>query len=433
MAQSEQRSIVIIGGGIIGCTSAYYLTHHPSFDASQAKLIILEASAHGAAQGASGKAGGLVARWAYPQPLVDVSFNEHVRLAERHNGAERWGWRFVGCGSWEGRAEEVPEPVPGAGGSEVQGEATVGRRKSLEKTIGLESQPHRKTRKRATGLPDDLTWMEEDLTDAYSPMAPPGDTAQVHPYKFTTSMLALAQEKGAEFIRGRATRILSERGRVTGIAYTEPSTQQEQQLPATHVILAAGAWAPMLLPGLPIAGTRAHSITIHPPPHLLPIAPYALFTDIALPPSSGSLSRRTRHGVPHATPEFYARPGPEGEVYACGPGDDAPLPAGGVDEVEVDQRACEEVWRQVRAVSRVLRAGNVQARQACYLPVVQGRRQGPIIGEAKERARGLIVAAGHTCWGICNAPGTGRAIAELVMEGEIKCADLRSLQPGLFI
>jgi len=49
MAQSKQRSIVIIGGGIIGCTAAYYLTHHPSFDASNTKVTILEASAHGAA------------------------------------------------------------------------------------------------------------------------------------------------------------------------------------------------------------------------------------------------------------------------------------------------------------------------------------------------------------------------------------------------
>ncbi|KAF8062344.1 FAD dependent oxidoreductase [Lyophyllum atratum] len=430
MAQPEDLSIVIIGGGIIGCTAAYYITHHPSFASSNTKVTVLEPSAGGAAQGASGKAGGLVARWAYPKELVDVSFNEHVRLAELHNGAERWGWRYVECGSWEGRAEEIPESDAGEDSGEEQGEPVIGRRKSLEKTLGLEGgKPQKKTRKRATGLPSDLTWIEEELTDAYSSMAPTGDTAQVHPYRFTTSMLALAEEKGAYLVRGKATRILSERGRVTGVEYAGPITPSAPEfLPATHVILAAGAWAPALLPSLPIIGTRAHSITIHPPRELLPIAPYVLFTDITLP----SAKQGTRRGTTHAIPEIYARPGPEGEVYACGPGDDAPVPPS-VDEVEVNREACEDIWKQVRGVSRVLRAGKVDQRQACYLPSVRGRRPGPIIGEARKVARGLIVAVGHTCWGICNAPGTGRAVAELVMEGEIRCADLTRLDPALFL
>ena len=75
MTSNEPRNIVIVGGGIIGCTTAYYLSWHPGFTSST-NLTILEASAHGAAQGASGKAGGLVAKWAYPRELIDVSFRE---------------------------------------------------------------------------------------------------------------------------------------------------------------------------------------------------------------------------------------------------------------------------------------------------------------------------------------------------------------------
>ena len=75
MASNKPHNIVIIGGGIIGCTTAYYLSCHPGFTSSTT-VTILEASAHGAAQGASGKAGGLVAKWAYPRELVDVSFRE---------------------------------------------------------------------------------------------------------------------------------------------------------------------------------------------------------------------------------------------------------------------------------------------------------------------------------------------------------------------
>jgi predicted NAD/FAD-binding protein len=56
MAGDEQKNIVIIGGGIIGATSAYFLTHHPSYNPEKHKIILLEATK--IAGGASGKAGG---------------------------------------------------------------------------------------------------------------------------------------------------------------------------------------------------------------------------------------------------------------------------------------------------------------------------------------------------------------------------------------
>ena len=34
--------------------------------------------------------------------------------------------------------------------------------------------------------------------------------------------------------------------------------------------------------------------------------------------------------------------------------------------------------------------------------------------------------------GICNAPGTAKAIAELVMEGKVSCANLQKLDPARF-
>ena len=93
-----------MGGGIIGCSTAYYISRHPSYDPSRDSLKVIEATS--VAGGASGKAGGLVATWAYPKELVAVSYAEHARLAAEHNGAERWGYRIVGCGQW--KAAERP-------------------------------------------------------------------------------------------------------------------------------------------------------------------------------------------------------------------------------------------------------------------------------------------------------------------------------------
>ncbi|KAF9238106.1 FAD dependent oxidoreductase [Melanogaster broomeanus] len=396
MGDKEHRNIVIIGGGIIGCTTAYYLTRHPSYSPTTTSIT------HGVAQGASGKAGGLVAKWAYPRELVDISFEEHIELAKEHNGKERWGWRFVACGSWEGRGEDLSRET----GSGV---GKGGKRKSLEKKLELDPEPG----SQSNSFQDDLNFVKEHLTDAYSPM-PPDETAQVHPYLFTTSMMDLAAEEGATLLRGSATSIEREGGQVTGVRYKDPTDNTSKVLPATHVILSSGAWSSSIIPALPISATRAHSITVRPRPDVT-IAPYVLFTEIALP--RGKI-------VTIVTPEIYARP--DNEIYACGPGDDSKLP-GDVDDVEVDQTAT------VASISPEFREGTIEKRQACFLPTVSGRLGGPIIGEARKIAKGIYIATGHTCWGICNAPGTAKVLTELVMDGKIRSGNIKKLAPSHFL
>ncbi|KAF7366466.1 DAO domain-containing protein [Mycena sanguinolenta] len=410
MSSDSVRNIVVVGGGIIGCTTAYYLTRHPAFVPSQVSITLLEASTRGAAQGASGKAGGLVAKWAYPKELVNVSFNEHVKLANEHNGKDRWGWRYVSTGSWEGRGDPLPDDL------DARPSNSLKREKSLEKTLGLPDGRKVGSNRKLTGLPDDLLWVKEHLTQSYSSMAPEGATAQVHPYLFTTSMLDLAKEKGAQFKSGTVTSIIQSGGKVTGVKYVEAGQSESQTLPATDVVVCGGAWSPALISRLPIQGMRAHSVVIRTEATAI-IAPYVLFTEI------------TGLGNGVVTPEIYARP--DGTVYACGPGDYSPLPDN-VDDVVVDPTACENLLKNVCAISDELRAGTTEVRQACYLPV-SSIGGGPIIGEAEKIAKGLFVATGHTCWGISNAPGTAKAMAELVMEGHMKCADLKRLHPSKFI
>ena len=90
--------IITTGGGIIGSTTAYFLTRHPKFNSAIHKITLLEA-APAVATGASGKAGGLLALWAYPACLVPLSYKLHGELAAEHNGAQKWGYRRLTCGS----------------------------------------------------------------------------------------------------------------------------------------------------------------------------------------------------------------------------------------------------------------------------------------------------------------------------------------------
>jgi glycine/D-amino acid oxidase-like deaminating enzyme len=102
----------------------------------------------------------------------------------------------------------------------------------------------------------------------------------------------------------------------------------------------------------------------------------------------------------------------------------APLPLT-TAKVEVDEARCEDIIAQVGGISDELgRDGEVLARQACYLP--QG---GPYIGQVGS-TKGLIVAAGHTCWGIQNAPATGKLVSEIIFDGKALSASLGGCDPA---
>lgn len=406
MASEEKKNIVIIGGGIIGCTSAYFLSRHPSYDPSKHKITLLEASK--IAGGASGKAGGLLALWAYPSSIVPLSYRLHKELADEHGGADRWGYRALSVGQIDvqGRDHSTTNGVNGDGAGK---ESLSLQKRSKEAMAKLKK----------AGIPEDLDWIDPECSPRYDEMGDPTTTAQVHPYQFTTSMAELAKEKGVDVRTGtKVTSInyTSDSKGVEGVTFEDKSTGSKETIEATDIIVSAGPWTSSVLPSAPISAMRAHSVTITPS---RPVSAYALFTQIQMPPSKGSRRGET------VTPEIYARP--FNSVYACGPGDHLiPLPETS-EEVQCDESRCQDIMDQVGAISTELREGEVTARQACYLPSVAAAAGGPLVGHTG--VKGLVLATGHTCWGIQNGPGTGKLVSEFVFEGEAKSAKIKGLDP----
>jgi len=305
-----------------------------------------------------------------------------------------------------------------------------------------------------TGLPKDLDWILPELVRGYEKMGGSRETAQVHPYYFTMSLIDLAKASGAELVIGSVTNInyvdvsspastpppiigrsggkspsmssLSSststsssrsRRKVESVTYTDKETLKSVTVPASHVILAAGPWTARLFPAAPITGLRAHSVTITP---VAPVTGYALFTEISIPNSSEACNRGP------VSPEIYARP--NNEIYVCGEGDmEIEVPETTAD-VEVDESRCDNLIAQVSSISDHIRLGRVTRKQACYLPVLNiGGSGGPLIGET--RVDGLYLATGHSCWGINNAPATGLLLSEIVFDGKAMSADIRQLDP----
>ncbi|KAK4158772.1 FAD dependent oxidoreductase [Cladorrhinum sp. PSN259] len=444
----KKKKIVIIGGGIIGCTTAYFLTRHPRFDPAKHSVILLEATS--IAAGASGKAGGLLALWAYPSCLVPLSYRLHKELAEEHNGAERWGYRRLGCGTIGAtvttsdldarpqRAQPSSTPPKSNGNGEVENGALpiqstlgTGEKGEIKEWEKLPKQDEAATSllKNST-LPSDLNWIDGNLVRYYEEMGQPGttETSQVHPFHFTTSIAELAREKGVDIrIGAKATKINHSKTDVRNVEYENRATGETVMVDdVTDIVVAAGPWTGRVVPRTKVEGLRAHSVVFD-----ADVTPYAVFTDIALPseyvPEHRAKKGQKRKHKGNVDPEVYARP--FGEVYACGePDSSIPLPET-ADLVQCDEDQCDDLVAYMGTISPALHNASIKAKQACYLPrhMRFGQERDPIIGPTS--VRGLWVASGHTCWGIQNGPGTGCLMAEMILDGEAKSADIEGLDP----
>jgi len=455
--------IVIVGAGIIGVCTAYYLTKHPDFSPETHHITIIESKR--VAGGASGKAGGLLALWAFPQQIVPLSFKLHEELAKEFNGEDKWGYRRLTTVSLEGNIQNLlnndddssssfedpkkdtqhdlktssPAPkVESSEDEEKEEEEVVNDNDNDKKssTESLESKnppPKKRTvtknsikneheQTSTTHLPKDLNWIKSEVIQDWSILGGKDSTAQVHPYKFTNYILKKAMETGAvDLILGKVDEIAfnEETGTATGISYIPTKTlgksnEEHVSLEADQIVLSMGPWTSKILPDCPISGLRAHSITIA--PHNGMVSPYAIFTELKI--------ARTKY----VSPEMYAR---KDEVYVCGEGDTLVDVPETTDDVEVIKEKCDQLFHYVGKLSPNLSKGHILKRQACYLPVLDvPSSSGPLIGETN--VENLYLASGHSCWGINNAPGTGKIMAELLLEGESHSADISALDPSLY-
>ncbi|KAG5947665.1 hypothetical protein E4U53_006400 [Claviceps sorghi] len=419
-----RRNIVIIGGGIIGCTTAYYLSRHPKFNPALHTITLLEASSSLAA-GASGKAGGLLALWAYPACLVPLSYQLHQELAAEHDGPRRWGYRKLHCGSIE--AVISKQTLLGATRQGQEEEGKVWEKLPKQNTAAKDLLQEESV------LPKDLDWVDRDLITSWAEMGAPGttETAQAHPLHFTTAIGQLAQQAGVQMrMQCKVCKIVTSKTSLEKIEYLDGKTGEKRELTdLTDVVVTAGPWTGKLLPRSKVEGLRAHSVV-----YGVDVSPFAVFTNIRLPsdfvPEHRAKLGQKRMHKNHVDPEIYARP--FGEAYACGePDTTIPLPET-VDEVQCDEAQCDDIISYIKTFSPVLGSAPIKAKQSCYMPrhMRFGQESGPLIGPTT--VEGLWVAAGHTCWGIQNGPATGKLMSEYIFDGAATSANIDKLDPRKF-
>jgi glycine/D-amino acid oxidase-like deaminating enzyme len=232
----------------------------------------------------------------------------------------------------------------------------------------------------------------------------PETTAQIHPARFTSALVEAARARGCVLRIGVVEDVVRHDGAVRGVSV------DGETLEADAVALTLGPWTGRFSKRLglpPVTGLKGHSVTLRAPD----VPAHALFLDY-----------RTAAGRA-LEPEIFPRP--DGEVYVCGMADPQPLPES-ADDVRIDDAACETLARAAGRVSTALAAAAIERRQACYRPVTDDGL--PLIGRVPALA-GCYVATGHGPWGMLNAPATGLALSELIVDGAPSSVDLRRFDP----
>ena len=363
--------VAIIGGGMIGISSAYYLS-----SLGHTNITIYEQCS--VACHSSGKAGGFLARtWCDETDLSALgraSYNLHMELKGEYPDLDYRGVDTYQVNTSQKRGGQDKECVK---------------------------------------VP--VKWVTDDHITGIKLLDSSENTAKVSPKLLCNKLLAVAQSRGVQLQLSKVLGVNKSDGVITHLV---TSTDQDP-VPVDIVVVAAGPWTTKFihqhfpeykLPSLR-PQTRAHSVVLRPST------------------SVGSECLFQYHSTPSGTvdPEIY--PVPDGTVYVCGEVDYVELPDNPL-QISPDSGKCNELIIQAGHVSKCLRSAEVVAKQACYLP--GSHDDIPIIGKVPG-TQNVYVATGHTFWGILNGPATGKCLAELILFGESRTCDITSFRPERFL
>jgi glycine/D-amino acid oxidase-like deaminating enzyme len=368
--------VVIVGGGAIGSSLAFWLSR---FGPRAPQITLLERNSIACA--ASGKAGGFLARdWGsrLTRQLHEVGFHLHEEIA-KELGVE--SFRKIRTAS-----------------------LSVAKRKGSGKA--------------------DASWLSKDVQTRPMDDA----TAQVTPHELVTKLVRAAEANGVKVREGAQVAGLS----VSGDELRGVKLSDGEIITCDACVVCCGPWstaaAEWLGINIPMEGIKSTSVVFTEESHpnltkLVREDPVALFCD------------EDDNGC-HL--EVYPRP--DGSVYLCGiGGSDYVKPprlcsGGDCDDPDKIHPDPSRVAAAVRSFGRMVGIDALDGKDpalqnSCMRPCQPDGL--PSLGPAGD-VKGTFLATGHNCWGILWCLVSGKAMAELVMDGKASCVDLAPFDPCRF-
>ncbi|KAH8838370.1 hypothetical protein MCOR27_009465 [Pyricularia oryzae] len=400
-------STVIVGSGIIGVATAFYLSKSEA-----PSSIHLVDNSDVLFSSASGFAGGFLAKdWfnGAMLRLAQLSFQEHQRLAREQGGPEKWGYRTGTAFSYIPAPETADAAKTISGDWLRQGTSRSEEAANSEEPAQVEEQ-----------APAWLRRYKGDSIDCLSV-----DTvAQVDPAALCRFLLSQCIDAGVH-LHQPAT-VLSvhadNRGELASVRIADTKSSLETDIPCTRVVVTAGAWSPQvfktLFPDSPVERLPIFSLAGY---SLLLKTPHwkANTVDTGFQRSHAVYSAR----MGGMAPEMFSWG--DGTVYIAGLNDAAmPLPK---VATEAKKQIQPESMERLKDTARKLVEGELEfTREAlCFRPVTDIGT--PIISRVPDEMLGngvttrggsqggVFLVAGHGPWGINLSLGTGKVAAEMVM------------------
>lgn len=356
---NSKPDVLILGGGVIGCSIAYYLSK------AGASVTVVERGDIGGAT--SGAAAGILApliESGGPGSFVDLgvaSLRMFPSLADELRDVSGVDIEYMKNGVLDLALSETEERELRA-------------RHTWQVSQGFQTRwvTPAEARKIEPGLSPELRG------GLYST-----EEGQVSGLRLARAFAQGAARYGATFILGAKARgLIAANGRVTGAKFAD------RDLTAGHVILATGAWTGMwsewLGPKLPVQPVRGQILSIHHIP--VPV-------------------RHIIFGGGHG----YLTPKPDGSVWV----------GATQEEVGYDSRVTAAGVAFLLNLIPYLAPGLAQGTfQRAWAQLRPGSPDNlPLIGPIPDW-QGVTVASGHFRNGILLAPITGKLVAELLIEGE---------------
>jgi glycine/D-amino acid oxidase-like deaminating enzyme len=434
-------STIILGGGIIGLSTAYYLSQSRPPNKDNNPPIHIVDSASSLLLSASGYAGGFLAEdWFshHSASLGALSFKLHREIAQQHDGERRWGYsgshvyslsideRGVAKKDRRNREDWLEEGTSRADVAPYS-ISSSGRPLDRDKTLNPDGTP---------------IWLTPQPGGTFEKIGTPTGCAQLEPKELCDFLLSECESRGVQIHLSSAPTSLSmdSSNHITHLNTTSAS------IACTNLVLAAGAWTPSLFRTLfpsstlriPVSPLAGHSLLFTTPRHKASVAETISSESPRKAYAVYSAPIRT---IPFA-PEAFARHARNGEaeVWIGGLNDPSlPLPKT-ADDVKplLDRDAIVELRKTSVLLTGLANEDSevneddltILREGLCFRPVSD--RGAPIVCRVDKGklggVKGLIfVATGHGPWGISLSLGTGLVISEMV-QGRETSADVRALR-----
>ncbi len=457
----DHAPIVIVGGGIIGTATAYYLKKQ----APRRRVIVVEKEA--IACHSSGKAGGFLALgWSSgsTEALAQFSFRFHKELATTVFNSDSVS-RSPGGGSPGGGTDESNSKASTSNDIDYRAMRCVGVGKGSAQ-LSWKGAP--------------IRWLDSCAQTEGREMGNESNLAQVNPWKLTTKLM---EASGAELMIGNVVGLefgesssdggsgekLSAGGRgshgrsethhsVTHVVVEleqqqvggEPGKTNRISIECSQVLLAMGAWAQEARgwfdtcqsttsttpeapeqdanrPGPPPIGSPEEQENKLPKPKF----PVVLQSTVGHKYTSVIWDTVVDHTAIFVDDsnevEIYPR---VDEVYACGCPDHRDEIESRPCDIQPEKENVSTITEQATALSKGTLAGApVKRTTSCYLP--SSADGAPVLGKLPD-LENAFVACGHTCWGILNGPATGLLMSEMMLQKSLSLDEnlLEHFAPG---